>query len=500
MARIHKHTSLVKTLGYNPHCVEFHFTALSTLKRVLCLSGPLFPGLEEAHIPAISDEPMNTIFYSSLILNSTIRQVVIHVDPSEARAGSPEDLEELGWTSLSDRLAEQSPNLEALTIHQGQAMFRMYGPSKIPTIGPKFPLIAVLPAFKGTLRALDVSLFELPATAFQFLGELSSLRNLKITLHCGTEDSYSANQPTQRPTLHSLTTLSIITDSSWVCEQAAQLFSAPILETLAVDVALEEHDEPFELQGLFMALFQSGSHHRLSTIVFRQVIFDFDREEEEFDRWKRAMKCKDDFHFVINDQVLGTLASSPLLTRVDIHPCDTSDVTDEGLVGLAIGCTTLQYLDLRHDTMASDAPPALTFSGLHNALQAATCLQHLSIRFDATSVPGELVEVVTDPTRPAHDGQVLSSLRYLDVCTSPIQSPSFLTSWLACFHPHLSQLVSYRHFNFAYDEVYNWERWSAEKKLRKVVEGHVYAATMMDRWDEVALFVKRRGVSDGSAT
>ena len=224
--------------------------------------------------------------------------------------------------------------------------------------------------------------------------------------------------------LSALRDLTVTADITVATIKPLSLFTAPRLASVTMGVELLQSMSP---HLLLAALQQAQSHNSLCSVS----LFEIEDPETLMagpDAWEMALMggARDPVPFKIDQDVLQVLSAFPLLSSLSIIPSDTEDVTDESLLFLVA------------------------------ALQGAPFMDELTLRVEATSVPDDTGSPSSSSSArsvavPPGSGKLpenpvsrsTSSLKCINVCTSPLGPSTAFRGWLSKHHPLVNLGLDY---------------------------------------------------------
>ncbi|KAG2004383.1 hypothetical protein CC2G_002944 [Coprinopsis cinerea AmutBmut pab1-1] len=183
--------------------------------------------------------------------------------------------------------------------------------------------------------------------------------------------------------------------------------------------------------------------------------------------------------YVIFNDTLTPLFGFSQLQRLRISRCDTGfyDLDDEVLIQIFNALSGLKSFDLEDISFKPDEPPYITLAGVQQALQATPDLQSLTLRFDATSLPDSGLDI------PPHQ-----SLKFLNVCTSPIGCGPAFGEWWVKNIPNLAKVDSFASYRQGLKDMFC--DGQVVELERAYVEPYEVASLMVDRWNDVVHAVR----------
>ncbi|KAH6904062.1 hypothetical protein BKA70DRAFT_1109938 [Coprinopsis sp. MPI-PUGE-AT-0042] len=447
---------------------------------------PLFPNLQKVQLPYCDVDPLVAVFYPSLVLSSSIRDVEITTNGSapfytNSEDHVYEDTSDGWWKAMCGRLFKPAPTWTRFKVKVDPEC------DGFSLLGKNLALEKLIPRFSSTMSDLDMTAFILDGSGLVALGSGHLAGLLRLSMSVAHQQSAElSTQARSALSFPSLEWLSVNIISYSACCTVLSVLDAKKLETLELiaymhaDYNGAHNGEDYDPQPLFQALLNAGTHTSLERLHLKKEFISSDVGSY----WTSHIGEE---RFVIAEDTLVPLESFSKLKSLTIDPCDGLTLTDHALIR-AFGSWPCIEECVFSDETFQGIPPSLTLWGVHQALQHTPSMKSLTLRFDGEIMaPAETLRPI--PSHPA--------LQAFDVASSPLSITSSgeeLALWLQRHYPKVLEVKSFTWFRDAMRHVYGRGIPSESSSDIRRLTPFIQLTTMVDRWNSV-MYVLRNGLS-----
>lgn len=355
-------------------------------------------------------------------------------------------LSDARWDALAGRLAEAAPRLESFSIWSSLGRFL----GRVPALSSS------ITRFSKRLSTLAIHALTLDKSTFTHIGQLSSLKNLTISLFEMHIADIEAVGPMELPHLE---ILQLRSTSMPACTSFLSRYTMESLSWLSLTLDIQAHQD---IAPLIAALASKGVNKHLERL---SILKDDYRRPGNDLAWAQMSQ---ESRFIVGRAALRTLASFNKLSRLNIGRCTHLEIDDGDFINFFAACPLLTSFSLDSESI-DPAVPKLTLKGVPEALKAVPQLNHLKVTVDFTTIPAD-----EEPIAP-HE-----SLAFWDAQNSPLSSGIELASWLSRYYPSLAKIEFFAAFHTGLRSVHLWGHDSDE--LRDLIDGQHDTAVMYARW------------------
>lgn len=371
-------------------------TLSSILPNLQALIIPLSAFCDQAHYPR-------------LVLGPELKTIII---AAEENITSP--LPSYAWDNVKVTLAPLAPIMSVFVVNAVEA----HSNGDPLELGTPTDLMQLYRSFEN-LTALDAASVSVDHTTLSHLASLPSLQMLRASIETNELNHFiiTFGTPQEFP---SLIMLGLRVADLLAC---SRLLQRPGLRQLAaLEVSRSQQDaywdvdrftQIFRIRSTFPALSQLA----ISSPIDQRIQFPTTMTRVTAKTWA---------------PLLGFIHLSIIRIRLET----TVDLDDPVLRTMALSWPHLEVLEIFE--WATDTVPKVTLAGLLPLLASCTRLSQLTLRINALTDIPRFAQVGDLPPR--------NEMRYLNVCTSPIQVPQKVAAFLITVFPNLAQL----HYGWQY--------------------------------------------------